>query len=84
MTSGITTFFHAQVFLLKRLFIIVADKMKLFESYINGTDSEKEDLERRYGKKQLLTMINDIQAEAWIGQNSKQCPHCNAPIEVFL
>lgn len=57
--------------------------MKLFESYTNGTESEKEALERRYGKKQLLSMINDIQAEAWIGQNSKQCPHCNAPIEVY-
>lgn len=42
----------------------------------------KESMERRYGKKQLLSMVNDIQAETWIGQNSKPCPHCNAPIEV--
>ena len=40
-------------------------------------------MERRYGKKQLQSMINDIQAETWIGENSKPCPHCNAPIEVF-
>ncbi|KAI9554843.1 hypothetical protein GHT06_020120 [Daphnia sinensis] len=57
------------------------EKMKLFETYTNGDDSTKVDMEKRYGKKQLISMINDIQAETWIGQNSKPCPHCNAPIE---
>ena len=56
--------------------------MKLFEAYTNGDEAMKESMERRYGKKQLLSMVNDIQAETWIGQNSKPCPHCNAPIEV--
>lgn len=60
------------------------EKTKLFESYVNGDDSTKEAMEKRYGKKQLMSMVNDIQAETWIGQNSKPCPHCNAPIEVKL
>lgn len=56
--------------------------MKIFESYTNGDQPTKESMERKYGKKQLLSMINDIQAETWIGKNSKPCPHCSAPIEV--
>lgn len=54
----------------------------MFETYLNGDETTKENMERKYGKKQLLSMINDIQAETWIGQNSKPCPHCSAPIEV--
>jgi uncharacterized protein with PIN domain len=65
------------------MLIYVAEKMKLFDDYINGDDITKENMEKRYGKKQLIIMVNEIQAETWIGQNSKQCPHCNAPIEVL-
>jgi hypothetical protein len=64
------------------VFICVVEKMKLFDDYINGDESTKESMEKRYGKKQLISMVNEIQAETWIGQNSKPCPHCNAPIEV--
>ena len=35
--------------------------MKLVELYLNGSDQEKENLERRYGKTQLKTMVDEIQ-----------------------
>jgi len=62
---------------------LLEDRIKLYDAYINGSDGEKENLERRYGKKQLLALIDNIQTEKWIGQHSKKCPHCGAPIEVM-
>lgn len=56
--------------------------LKLYDSYVNGDEAEKENLERRYGKKQLLAVVDNIQAETWIVKHSKKCPHCGAPIEV--
>ena len=35
--------------------------MKLVELYLNGSHQEKENLERRYGKTQLKTMVDEIQ-----------------------
>jgi hypothetical protein len=41
--------------------VIADDKIKLVEAYLNGPDSEKENLERRYGKTQLKSMVDEIQ-----------------------
>ena len=56
--------------------------MAMYVAYINGDDGEKKDMERRYGKKQLEMLVDDIQTASWMGQHSKQCPHCKAHIEV--
>lgn len=50
---------------------------------MNGGETEKESLECRYGKKQLMELIDNFQAESWIDKHSKKCPHCGAPIEVM-
>lgn len=42
----------------------------------------KEQLENRYGKKQLQTLVENTMSENWINSNSRNCPHCNAAIEV--
>jgi len=55
--------------------------MAMYVAYINGDDGEKKDMERRYGKKQLEMLVDDIQTASWMGQHSKQCPHCKAHIE---
>ena len=54
----------------------------MYDAYVNANNLEKIALERRYGRKQLLTLVDDIQTASWMGQNSKQCPHCKAHIEV--
>merc|ERR1712179_551682 len=53
----------------------------MYQAYINASDLEKTAMERRYGKKQLETLVDDIQTASWMGKNSKQCPHCKAHIE---
>ena len=58
------------------------DRLKLFQAYTDGSQSEKEELERRYGKKQMLTLVDDTLAATWLDDNSKKCPHCKTPIEV--
>lgn len=58
--------------------------MTMYQAYINASDLEKTAMERRYGKKQLETLVDDIQTASWMGKNSKQCPHCKAHIEVTL
>ena len=57
--------------------------LKMYEVYMNGTDCEKENLEKRFGKSQMLSIINDIQNAGWMETDSKKCPHCNSPIEVL-
>ena len=61
-----------------------ADKLKLYKLYTDGTDADKAQLEKRYGKKQVLTLVEQILAESWIGKHSKPCPHCSSPIEVTV
>jgi len=40
-------------------------------------------MEKRYGKRQLQTMIENTMSENWINDNSHNCPHCKTAIEVL-
>lgn len=40
-------------------------------------------MEKRYGKRQLQTMIENAMSENWINDNSHNCPHCKTAIEVL-
>ena len=60
----------------------VGEMRTMYQAYINANDWEKDAMERRYGKKQLETLVDEIQTASWMGKNSKQCPHCKAHIEV--
>lgn len=57
------------------------EKMKLIQEYENGDASTKLNLEKRYGKKQILLLLDDVKSESWISSNSKPCPNCNVAIE---
>ncbi|XP_063981477.1 E3 ubiquitin-protein ligase RNF14-like isoform X2 [Diachasmimorpha longicaudata] len=59
----------------------LAEKQKLVNEYENASDSQKEMLESRYGKKQLQILVENSRSENWITKNSHNCPHCNAAIE---
>lgn len=53
----------------------------LIKSYMKATGEEKDLLERKYGKKQLNSMVQEYQSESYKQQNTKSCPHCSAPIQ---
>ncbi|XP_046740282.1 E3 ubiquitin-protein ligase RNF14-like [Diprion similis] len=58
-----------------------AEKQKLVTEYQNAPDDKKIQLEQRYGKKQLQTLVENTMSETWINTYSRNCPHCNAAIE---
>lgn len=58
-----------------------SEKKELIEEYLNGSHEKKLQLEKRYGKKQLAELVNTVQSEIWMSENSKQCPSCFINIE---
>jgi hypothetical protein len=65
------------------LFYILEEKKALVLEYRNGDDETKARLEARYGKRELLALLQSSMSEEWISENSKPCPSCSAAIEVF-
>lgn len=57
------------------------EKAALVKKYNEGSDQEKQAMEQRYGKKQLVSLVQASLSENWIVNNSQNCPHCNASIE---
>ena len=39
-------------------------------------------MEKKYGKKVLITAIEESETQAWMADNTKECPSCGANIEV--
>jgi len=58
------------------------EKKKIIEKYNSGNIDERKLMEKRYGKKQLATLVQTVMSEDWIENESKCCPHCKAPIQV--
>ncbi|CAG0914197.1 unnamed protein product [Notodromas monacha] len=57
------------------------EKRKLYEAYVNGTQEVKRHLEKKYGLKQIQSVVAELDSESWLDENSKRCPRCNARIE---
>lgn len=51
--------------------------------YHAASSERKKELELRYGKKQMLRLVENIMSEEWIKDNSQKCPHCDVAIEVI-
>lgn len=64
--------------------LLIAEKQRLFNEYQSASNEKKAEMEKRYGKKQLQTMIENAMSENWINDNSRNCPHCKTAIEVNL
>lgn len=64
-----------------RLFKNDNEKQKILNDYNNGSDAEKEALEKRYGKEPLKRALGTLLSEKWIESFSKACPRCKANIE---
>jgi E3 ubiquitin-protein ligase RNF14 len=58
------------------------EQMKVLrDEYIKAVGQEKLQLERRYGKRLLRTLVEDSLSEEWLHENSKKCPHCSTHIQ---
>lgn len=57
------------------------DILKLKHEYDNGDDETREMLERKYGRKKLKKLFEDVRSEIWIHKNSKNCPNCGSSIQ---
>ncbi|XP_011151656.1 E3 ubiquitin-protein ligase RNF14 [Harpegnathos saltator] len=58
-----------------------AEKQRLVNEYQSASNEKKAEMEQRYGKKQLQTLIENTMSENWINDNSHNCPHCKSAIE---
>lgn len=66
------------------LSLIPDDILKLKHEYDNGDDETREMLERKYGRKKLKKLFEDVRSEIWIHKNSKNCPNCGSSIQVSV
>nr|XP_018904544.1 PREDICTED: E3 ubiquitin-protein ligase RNF14-like [Bemisia tabaci]XP_018904545.1 PREDICTED: E3 ubiquitin-protein ligase RNF14-like [Bemisia tabaci]XP_018904546.1 PREDICTED: E3 ubiquitin-protein ligase RNF14-like [Bemisia tabaci] len=57
------------------------EKRALVLAYQNGDAKQREELELRYGHRQLQALLFDELSTQWISSNSKNCPNCSSPIE---
>ncbi|PSN48331.1 hypothetical protein C0J52_03415 [Blattella germanica] len=57
------------------------EKRLLVEEYNNASEEVQIEMEQRYGKKQLLALVDTYLSENWVDSNSKRCPTCNSAIE---
>ncbi|XP_021916567.1 E3 ubiquitin-protein ligase RNF14-like isoform X2 [Zootermopsis nevadensis] len=57
------------------------ERRRLVEEYCNASDERRVQMEQRYGRKQLQTLVDTSLSENWLASNSKKCPSCGAAIE---
>ncbi|XP_031848101.1 E3 ubiquitin-protein ligase RNF14 [Nomia melanderi] len=61
---------------------IYSDKMQqLVTEYQTASTERRLEIELRYGKKQLQTLVENSMSENWIKTNSQKCPKCHVAIE---
>lgn len=65
------------------LLYYTAEIHKVVAEYQEAPDDKKQQMEQRYGKKQLQTLVENAMSENWIKSNSQKCPRCQAAIEVL-
>lgn len=71
------------VYKLCYIYYFIAGTHQLVTEYQEAPDDKKLQMEQRYGKKQLLTLVENTMSENWIKTNSQKCPKCKAAIEVL-
>ena len=57
------------------------ERRALMTEYMGAEPSKKTLMEKRYGKKQLQTMVDMFMSEQYLSENTKPCPKCQAPIQ---
>nr|NP_001123340.1 Zn-finger (RING/cysteine-rich C6HC)-7 [Ciona intestinalis]FAA00216.1 TPA: zinc finger protein [Ciona intestinalis] len=55
--------------------------IKLCKEYESANEEKKKQMEKKYGRKVLCKALDDRATQAWMNNNTKPCPGCNASIE---
>lgn len=58
-----------------------ASMLEIRRRLMNGSDADRQELEQRYGKKAVRTVLEESHALQWIDDNCRRCPHCDSSIE---
>ena len=54
---------------------------KLHEEYNLASSDERELLEKRFGKRQIQNLVDEMISEEWLNSNVKYCPSCKSGIQ---
>ena len=54
----------------------------MVDEYKVGTSAQKAVLEKKYGKSNLIKIVDEHESKKWLAENAKPCPSCSAPVEV--
>ncbi|KAF0304169.1 E3 ubiquitin-protein ligase RNF14 [Amphibalanus amphitrite] len=57
------------------------ERLELVRQYRVAGAGERADLERRYGRRQLQRLVEEVDSAAWMSDHSERCPRCRTPIE---
>ena len=57
------------------------EQQALLKEYMNSDPKKKTLLEKRYGKRRLEVMTDNLMSETYLAENTKACPKCQAPIQ---
>ena len=57
------------------------EQQALLKEYMNSDPKKKTLLEKRYGKRRLQVMTDNLMSETYLTENTKACPKCQAPIQ---
>jgi len=55
---------------------------ELRDEYLSADDVRRQQMERRYGRRNIQKLVEDSFSEDWISSNAKKCPQCAAHIQV--
>ena len=58
------------------------ERLELVRQYRAAGEGERAALERRYGRRQLQRLLEEVESAAWLSDHSERCPRCRTPIEV--
>eukprot|EP00039_Didymoeca_costata_P026187 m.15202 g.15202 ORF g.15202 m.15202 type:complete len:450 (+) comp5317_c0_seq1:355-1704(+) len=61
-------------------FCKTSDLQKFAQEYPNASQERKTELELTYGKENILRIVNEIESELYLNENSKKCPGCGSHI----
>ncbi|XP_037088225.1 E3 ubiquitin-protein ligase RNF14-like [Pollicipes pollicipes] len=57
------------------------ERMELVRQYQAASSADRSVLERRFGRRQLQRLVEEVESMSWMSDNSERCPRCRTPIE---
>ncbi|OQV13406.1 E3 ubiquitin-protein ligase RNF14 [Hypsibius exemplaris] len=57
------------------------DRKMLANEYADADKDTRVDMEKRWGRRRLQNLVDEVKAEDWVSKNAKQCPKCGFPVQ---